>query len=208
MATVATLLTACKNNAQNKEAKTGEAAEIKKDSSEGAAKYSIVAEESKLDWQAYQVMKSGGHKGTVSISSGEFNVNNDQVSGGTFKIDLSTLAAVGMDDAAMKAKLEKHLKGSDFFDVEKYKDAEFTVAEVSKGNGDSSVVKGNLKIKDITNLIEFPALIKIADGKVTATASFSIDRKKWKLNYMSEKSFGDKMIKDMIDFNLSIAAKK
>ncbi len=57
-------------------------------------------------------------------------------------------------------------------------------------------------------MIEFPATIKMEEGKITTVASFSIDRKKWKLSYMSEKSFGDKIIKDMIDIDLKIIVKK
>ncbi len=218
LATAAYLLTACKNSNQNKEAKTGDATEIKNDTLEGVQKYNIVTNESSLDWQAYQVMVSGGHKGTIKIASGELTVNAGNITGGNFKMDMGTIVPVGMDNEEMKTKLTKHFRSPDFFDAEKYKDAEFTIAEVVKGTGDGSpesysgtlttTIKGNLKIKDMTNMIEFPATIKMEDGKITASASFSIDRKKWKLNYMSEKSFGDKIIKDMIDIDFKVVMKK
>ncbi len=206
LATAAYLLTACKNDSKNKEAKTGEATEIKADSA--GQKYALVPKESSLNWQAYQTLKTGGQAGTINISSGELTVNESNITGGSFKIDMTTIVPTGMEEGEMKTKLTGHLKSPDFFDVEKYKDAEFTIAEVIKGSADSVTIKGNLKIKDMTNMIEFPASIKMEEGKVTATASFSIDRKKWKLNYMSEKSFGDKIIKDMIDINLKITVKK
>ncbi|MDZ4757838.1 MAG: YceI family protein [Bacteroidota bacterium] len=206
LATVATMLVACKNDPKNKEAKTGDATEIKNDSA--GQKYTIVASESSLNWQAYQTLANGGHKGTINIAGGELSVNSGNIRGGNFTMDMTSITPTEMPEPEKQAKLQKHLKSPDFFDVEKYKDAEFTIAEVVKGNGDSATIKGNLKIKDMTNMIEFPAIIKMEDGKITATASFSIDRKKWKLNYMSEKSFGDKIIKDMIDIDFNIVVKK
>ncbi len=92
----------------------------------------MVAAESSLSWQAFQTLKTGGHTGTIKFSSGELTVNSGNVTGGSFNIDMPTIVPTGMEEGEMKTKLTKQLKGADFFDVEKYKDAEFTIAEVVK----------------------------------------------------------------------------
>lgn len=199
-------LGACKDS-KNAEVKTGEAKEVKTDSLTADAKYTIDATESNLNWDAFQI-GGGHHSGTLTIASGEIMTKEGNITGGKFIIDMNSLTNTDLKEAEKKAKLEKHLKSADFFDVEKFKEGEFVITEVIKGNGDSSVLKGNLKLKDITKGIEFPAYVKMEDNKIVSSAAFSIDRKKWNLNYMSEKSFGDKMIKDNIDIHLKVVVKK
>ena len=62
----------------------------------------------------------------------------------------------------------------------------------------------NLKIKDITNSIKFPAKITFDANKkpVAALANFNIDRQLWKVTYPGKP---DDLIKDAINLDLNIS---
>jgi hypothetical protein len=66
-----------------------------------------------------------------------------------------------------------------------------------------------LTIKDISQLIAFPAKITFKDGQIFAQAEFNIDRTQWDIKYGSGQFFkelADKAIKDEINFKIEISA--
>jgi polyisoprenoid-binding protein YceI len=83
--------------------------------------------------------------GTVKVSTSTLKETAGVFSGGV-TFDMSTIK----DDAA-KAKLETHLKSTDFFDVVKYPTATFTVTSAT-----AAQVKGNLTMKGVTKPVTLP----------------------------------------------------
>lgn len=206
MALIATMITACKNN-NEKEANTSEAKEVAATYSNSAEKFSVNNTESSLKWTAYKI--GATHFGHVGIASGNMMVKEGKIESGEFTIDLSTLSAED-SEKEYNEKLSGHLKSPDFFDVEKHKNAIFTITSVNTIAADSAIVSGNLNIKDSTNNIEIPVKYTIENGKLKAASKFSIDRSKWGLTYQpAEKiKLKDKFIKDNIDFELNLTADK
>ena len=101
-----------------------------------------------------------------------------------------------------KENLEGHLKSDDFFGIEAYPKANFTMTEVSGTNGKYQV-KGNMTIKGETN----PVAFEMAVSDHTATASFKIDRTKYGIKYKSGSFFDnlkDKAIYDEFDLNVML----
>lgn len=157
------------------------------------------------------------HSGTFKLQSGNVFVASNQLTGGSFVVDINSLELDekgGMYDA----KLHPHLLSTDFLDAQKYGTAKFEITSVSPykaDNKDGSVVEGanytvsgNLTMKDVTKNVTFPARVDIDDNMVKAKAKFDIDRTQWHIIYGNDKSLGDKFISETVNIDLDIQAKK
>src|SRR5688500_5085513 len=127
------ILAACTNAPKSDEAKTTEAKEVSKDKSGETRK--VNAATSKIEWIGTKV--TGYHTGDVPVKSGELYVKNGEVTGGTFIMDLVNMKVSGPkgSDSASNDKLLKHLKSSDFFDVEKHQEARFDLTGIKPFTG-------------------------------------------------------------------------
>ena len=108
-------------------------------------------------------------------------------------------------------ELVRHLKSPDFFDVEKFPIAAFTITIVPPANGELINITGNLTIKGIIQAVTFPAKIEVKDGIVNASGKLTIDRTRWDVRYNSGKFFldlADEIISDSIEFEMKIVARK
>jgi polyisoprenoid-binding protein YceI len=187
--------------------------------------YPIDFNASRIEWIGTKV--SGYHVGTVKIKSGELNVSNGNVTGGTFIMDMNTVTATGPENVPADAseKLTGHLRSADFFDAAKYPDATFVITSVKAFSGTvkdaddprqqklseykvtnpTHTVSGNLTLKGITKNIEFPAAIAVNGSNVEARAKFNIDRKQWNIVYTGKP---DDLIRDEIHLGILLQAHK
>ena len=83
-----------------------------------------------LNWKGSK--PTGSHNGTVALKSGNLDVKNGLLNGGVFVVDLTTIKNLDMAGSDGAAKIEGHLKGDDFFDVEKYPTSTFTITKEKK----------------------------------------------------------------------------
>lgn len=157
----------------------------------------------------------GKHHGIIMLKDGELTVSGDEVTGGTFNLDMPSLKTDDQSDTAMNAKLTGHLKSGDFFNVDSFKTSTFAITSVTKGADSASIMKdathtvtGNLTIKGITKSITFPAKIASNGTTVTADAAFNIDRTQWNLLYNNDKGLGDKFIYPEVNLTLHLVANK
>ena len=217
-------LFSCTNAPDSDEAKTTGAKAVNE--SKTGEKWNLNVSDSKIEWIGTKV--SGYHTGVVPLKNGEIYVNNGEVTGGKFVMDLANLVVSGpksVSDANSK-KLQGHLRSSDFFDVEKHPEGTFelTSAKPYKGDaikdtndvrqdeiseykvtGPTHLVSGNLTLKGITKNIEFPARITISGNTAEAIAKFNINRKEWGIVYPGQP---DDLIRDAIHLGISIKATK
>lgn len=150
---------------------------------------------SKITWKAYKV--TGSHQGTINLKSGTLNFDGDNLNGGEFVIDMTTIINTDLD-GEYKQKLEGHLKSDDFFGVEKFPLAKLKIISAKAVSKNAYKVKGNLTIKDITNLVDFT--ISVYGNK--ASVNLKIDRSKFNVRYGSASFFDnlkDKVIYDEFD---------
>ena len=169
--------------------------------------YKVDAAQSTFKWTGKKV--TGSHWGYVKFSGGQLTVENNAVKGGSFDVDMTTMNS---QDATggMGEKLMGHLKSADFFDVAQFPKSTLVLKSVTPKSGNEFDVKADLTIKGITNEVSFPATIAIADGKLTAVASFNVNRTKYGIKYGSATfmdKIGDKAISDdfTVDVNLVAA---
>ncbi len=150
---------------------------------------------SKIVWKAYKV--TGSHEGTVDLLSGSLTFDKDQLVGGEFNIDMSSIQCTDLS-GEYAGKLEGHLKSDDFFGVSTYKNASMKITETTMTGKNSYQLKGDLTIKGITKSIDFQVSVY---GK-KATANIKIDRTHFGIKYGSGSFFDDlkdNMIYDEFD---------
>lgn len=214
----------CTNAPKSDEATTSEAKEVS--TAKTGETWKVNESESKIEWVGTKV--SGYHTGDVPVKSGELYVNDGNLSGGRFVLDLANMKVSGPKqvDSANSNKLLKHLKSADFFDVEKNPEGVFEITNVKPYSGNTikdttdprqeniskykvsdptHLVSGNLTLKGITKNIEFPARITVSGNNAEAIAKFNIDRKEWNIVY---RGAPDDLIRDAIHLGISIKAMK
>lgn len=159
---------------------------------------------STIGWKGYK--PTGSHEGTISLKSGTIELDKDQVTGGTFTVDMSSIK-----DIDASARLEGHLKSKDFFEVEAFPTSNFIITNVKAEEG-KSLVSGKITIKGITKEISFPATIVVTDSKVTLKSeTIKINRADFNIKYKSKSFFNnlkEKFINDEFDLQVSIVANK
>ncbi|WP_143307970.1 YceI family protein [Chitinophaga vietnamensis] len=162
---------------------------------------------------------TGKHHGSIRLASGTLHVKDTSITGGHFVINMHTMQDIDLaGDTAMKNKLERELKGPLFFDVEKYPTAIFEITGIKPYHPSvneeidlkdaTHIIQGNFTMKAVTKNITFPAIISINSGKVSATASFNIDRTLWGISYRADKSVQDKLINSQVNISFNIIARR
>ncbi len=158
-------------------------------------KKEVKPEASRIAWKAYKV--TGSHHGTIALNSGALVFDNDQLTGGEFEVQMTSLISTDLEGES-KGKLEGHLKSDDFFGVETHPTSTLVFTKVEPSGKNSYDVTGNLTIKGITKPVTFD--VSIYGSKATAT--MKIDRSEYNVRYGSGSFFenlGDKTIYDEFD---------
>ncbi len=188
----------------------------KQEATEAAGKtFSIDTAESRIRFTGNGVGKN--HPGKFKLTSGSVSVAKDQITGGNFTIDIKSLQ-IEEQGEMFQAKLKPHLLSGDFFDAQKFGTATFEITKIEPyipNSADTSLIdganfniSGNLKIKEDTKNITFPARVDLDGDKLKAKANFDIDRRQWQMNYGNDKTLGDKFISETVNIELDLQAKK
>ncbi len=172
----------------------------------------IVAPETTVNWQANRpLMENYQDTGTLAITLGELTVIDGAITGELI-FDMNSITAVTTGMGGGQEGLSKHLKSADFFDVEKYPTATFTLSEViPTETAHTYTAQGTLTMKDTTETFSFPTVVYSTDNTLHIQGVAQIDRTLWNIQYGSEKFFGslgDKMINDVFSVIIDITAQK
>ena len=162
---------------------------------------------SDIHWWGYKLAKTeaSSHDGTLKLKSGAVVLKGNQLVGGTFVLDMTSISSTDLQ-GEYQQKLNGHLKTGDFFEVDKYPTATFKITSVKKAANGKSVVSGTLTAKGKTNAVSFPAKITVNKGTVNFVSDkFTIDRQKWDIAYKS--TMQDVVVKDDIDLVVKFTTK-
>ena len=175
--------------------------------------YVVDTDASVIHWEGSK--PTGEHHGTVQLKTGELQITENEITGGSFIIDLNSIVNEDIEDPEMNAKLVGHLKSPDFFHVDSFPVAEFEITSVVPQDQDpdfSHSISGNLTMKDITKNITFKANVEMNEGQLKATSNnFIIDRTVWNVTYGSKKVFDnlqDNFIHDEMGLKIELIANK
>lgn len=174
--------------------------------------YALQVPQSMINWKATYVV-GGGHEGTLKPESGDLAIDTSgKWVGGYFVVDMNTISSTDLKEAGERGSLEKHLKDDDFFAVQKYPKAYFTLTGAFPTVGVNTLtISGNLTIKNVTHNITFPVTLETVGNQLTVRASLKIDRTKWGVNYQSGSVFSnlkDDVISDELPLTLHLVFKK
>lgn len=119
--------------------------------------------------------KSGdSHSGGFKSLTGEIALVEDGI--GAIQVVIETASLFSDAD-----RLTGHLKNEDFFSVNEFPELKFESSKID-GEGDVTVT-GTLTMHGQTAEISFPATVSVADGNVSLSAEFKVDRTKFGMNY-------------------------
>ncbi|MCO4794602.1 MAG: YceI family protein [Bacteriovoracaceae bacterium] len=170
--------------------------------------YEILTKKSNLKWTGKKV--TGKHFGSVELTNGKLEFEGDDLKGGQFEIDMTSIKVEDITNKEWNTKLENHLKNDDFFSVTKHKTAKVVIKDVIFGKGGVYNVTADLTIKGITKPVLFDATVTKKKGMITANAKIVFNRTLWDVKYKSGKFFkdlGDKLIYDDVEIEVKLVAK-
>lgn len=176
--------------------------------------YAVDTTNSKVIWIGTK--PTGQHTGTFQLKEGAVVIDGEELKGGTFTIDVTSLNTTDLQGEG-KMKLDGHLKSADFFDAGKYPVSQFVITGIERFDslkntsllpGATHLVSGNLTLKDSTKNITFPAKIKWQGNTLSTQANFNIDRTQWGMFYGSDASIQDNFIRPDVNIQLNLKAMK
>lgn len=218
MLAVSTLLVACNSNSPKANVEAKEAEKVAK-SNDKAKTYQLVEKGDEIYWRGFKTYADGSHHGTLQVKDGQFVVEDGKLMAGTFVMDMNSIHSVDLaDKKEMYGKLVGHLKSNDFFAVDSFPTAKFSITEVKTAPESDTTnathhISGNLTMRGITKNITIPAKVEMKDGMISfVTPEFVIDRSQWNVRFRSTSfaEFADiakeKAIDNSIELKIDLAA--
>lgn len=203
-------LAACGSNDLGENAEATDAKDVKEKTGNTISQ-TVDSENSVIEWVGAK--PTGEHSGTVSIKSGEFLLQDDKLTGGSFVIDMMTIINVDIEDSEKNQKIVGHLQSADFFNTAEFPEAKFEITGIEAYNNESvqgewmptHTITGNLTIKGISKSITYKAQINNDGTYIEAfSEKFTIDRAEWDIQYKS-KSFFDDLKENFIHDEIGIS---
>jgi polyisoprenoid-binding protein YceI len=181
-----------------------------------SSKANLDVEKSQALWTGKKL--AGAHNGKILFKGGKFEFKKNVLSGGEVVADLTSITNEDVKDAGYNQKLVGHLKSPDFFDVEKFPTATFTIKTAREIKGAAAgqpnmEVSGTLTIKGVQKPYSTKIVMAPAGEGYEIKGKIEIDRTEFGLKYNSKKFFdvkelGDKLIDDRFELDLNLVAKK
>ncbi len=158
----------------------------------------VAVKDATINWLGTKIV--GSHNGTIDLEKGILIVNNGEVRGGKFYVDMTSISTTDLEGEGKK-KLDSHLKNEDFFDAKNHPQTVLEFKKIKKLGDGAYKVTADLTIKGITKPIDFT----LYTDKGKAKGKLVIDRTQYGIQYGSSSFFddlGNYAISD--DFEISI----
>jgi polyisoprenoid-binding protein YceI len=196
-------LPACQSQLDDKpkaEVKEGKAAKPEAPDAKALAHASTIV---KLDAAASGVGFVGAkvtadHEGSFKEIDGSATLSDD---GRPTSLEITVKVGSLETDAA---DLTTHLLTADFFDAPTFPEAKFASTAIRDKAGEGGTtheIEGELTLHGKTNVVTFPARVELSDKEAKGTAEFTIDRKRWGIEYPG---MANDLIKDDVLLKLSL----
>lgn len=155
------------------------------------------------------------HTGTVSLLKGRIEADHGRFQG-SFEIDMKSLTNQSVSDEPLRKVLIDHLESDDFFHVDRFPVATFTLESARElidatPGAPNFEIEGTLILRGVSAPLNFPATVgSLQDGGLSAEAHFDIDRTRWNVIYGSGRFFdhlGIHLVFDAVSIQLKIVAR-
>ncbi|MAT97577.1 MAG: polyisoprenoid-binding protein [Anaerolineaceae bacterium] len=144
-------------------------------------------------------------RGSFENFSGTVNFDEENPTNTTVNVEVDLTSINTRDE-----QRDGHLKSPDFFDVENYPTMKFVSTRVEQINENNGRLYGQLTIKDITKEVvldvEYAGIAKSPWGTVSAgfSATGSLNRKEWGLNWNQALETGGVLVGDKINMEIEL----
>ena len=165
--------------------------------------YSVDVAASTVHWKG-EVAGVYGHEGVIALKSGSHTVKGDQITGGEFVVDMTTITPQdsGYSEENPPSKLVGHLGTDDFFAIDKHPTSKFVVTSAT-----DKEIKGTLTVRGKSNeeTVQISSM-EVTENGVKATGKLVFDRQKYDVAWVHYMK--DMVLSDDITLDLEIVAKK
>jgi len=155
---------------------------------------------STIKWQGTKKI-GDKHFGSLKLKSANLKMEGNTIVGGVIIVDMTSLSVEDIDMSQGAGKLTGHLKGDDFFSVEKYPTAKLVIKAMDESKG-----SGELEIKGVKKPITFT----YSKNEGSFKGQMVFNRTDYGVKYGSGSFFsdlGDKVINDNVDIDFNIVLK-
>lgn len=160
---------------------------------------------SEIAWSAKSL--SGAHTGKIMLSKANLEFQGGKLIGGTFEADMKSITVTDITDSTENQHFVEHISDADFFEVNKYPKASFTITKVTPLNEQEYEVTGTMRIKEKDNPMTFKATVTPAGNGQRVSAVVSVDRTLFGIEYGSKGKPGsepDWFILDEFILNINV----
>ena len=144
--------------------------------------YALSTDKSKLNWTGKAAFSTYSLSGTIDAKSGSLKHDSKGISSTQVVINTKTINS-------SNGQLKKHLRSKDFFDVNKYPEAEFSLEELTPIKDGNYLAKGWMTIKNKKEAFECELNIQSEGNEKVARGKAIIDRTKYGITYNSPTFF-------------------
>lgn len=177
-------------------------------------KYTAACDASTVTW--FGRNHNSTHHGTVQLLEGEFIVNNNEITG-RMEVDMRSIKNLNLAGDELQPVLETHLKSDDFFFVEMFPKATFTLRQGSMVpypylTSANFAIEGELTLRGGKADLNFAATVSQGEpDTLHLEAHFDLDRTRWNIIYGSTRFFehlGMHQVFDDISLQIRVVMKK
>jgi polyisoprenoid-binding protein YceI len=164
----------------------------------------VNTQKSTIEWEGGSATTT--HNGLISLKSGNLEISDGKLTGGTFEVDMTSITNLDVSEA-YRGKLENHLKSEDFFDADAFPTAQLIIVKATEEKENLYRIIADFTVRDITKSIEFDATLTPSGNSYKASANFTFDRSEYEVKHRSGSFFmglGDKLIYDEIKVAISV----
>ncbi len=157
-----------------------------------------------VKWTGSKII-GGDHNGEIKVKSGSLELKAGNIVNGNVVIDMKSITCKDLENETYNKKLVDHLNSDDFFGIEKFPTATFSITNASKFNNGKANVSGKLTIKGKTE----PIIFEVTKLNNVYKTQLKVDRSKFDVRYGSNSFFdnlGDKAIDNIfiLDIQLTV----
>jgi len=175
--------------------------------------YVLDIDQSVIEWTGRN--PNTRHHGTIQLSEGDIVMRDGQISG-KIEIDMKSIKNINLEGDPLQPVLVSHLMSDDFFFVDLFPKATFTLTSAKPiENATSSEpnfqVQGIFELRGVKKETAFLATANMSpEGELKIEAHFDIDRTEWHVIYGSTRFFehlGMHLVYDLISIQLYLVAR-
>ena len=165
---------------------------------------------SSIRWNATGFGGRGARTGTVALASGLFVIRHEQLTSGTFTIDMQSIDVTDIPatDVTARPRVRDQLRSVAFFDAERYPTSVFRSTGAKRVGPARWQIAGTLTMHGVTRPIAFETDVRWLElGHMVATSTFTIDRRQWDVASRGSGLATD-LVDDAIQLSLTLDARR